>query len=150
MSEKCPFDKNTPAKCANCEGNHTANYRGCIVVDKKQSIRDQFRQGKPFLDRNNKTKNTAQQLVQQEQKKSEINTQSSSQEVKTTYSQVAVKKDGAQSVPSSDNKILENLIKSIESLRKELDEQNKINKLIFDQLKKLQSTNRKANNKKSR
>ena len=102
------------------------------------------------MDRNNKTKNTAQQLVQQEQKKGEINTQPSSQEVKTTYSQVAVKKDGAQSVPSSDNNILENLIKSIESLRKELDEQNKINKLIFDQLKKLQSTKRKANNKKAR
>ena len=31
----------SPKKCANCDGPHTANYRGCIVAKELQKRRDQ-------------------------------------------------------------------------------------------------------------
>jgi len=45
-TKDCPKDRNDPSakKCSNCEGNHTANYRGCpVFIAKKRSLHTPLR-----------------------------------------------------------------------------------------------------------
>ncbi|KAG5884529.1 hypothetical protein JTB14_029062 [Gonioctena quinquepunctata] len=35
-TNECRKSKNTPAKCCNCKGQHTANYKGCTCSPKLQ------------------------------------------------------------------------------------------------------------------
>ena len=39
-SSDCKKPLNVPSKCANCDGPHTANYRGCVVAKELQKRRD--------------------------------------------------------------------------------------------------------------
>lgn len=51
-SSACTKDKDTKATCCNCNGDHTANYRGCpsyteIVKQKSTQIQNSFKKNKP-------------------------------------------------------------------------------------------------------
>lgn len=51
-SKLCPKEKETPPTCAQCDGNHPANYKGCIVYQeilKRKGINTPLRQNKSMF-----------------------------------------------------------------------------------------------------
>lgn len=50
LTDVCEKPRNIEAKCANCEKNHPANYRGCEVAKKLQQKRNQNSNRKPTKD----------------------------------------------------------------------------------------------------
>jgi hypothetical protein len=121
FTETCTMDRTNTAKCINCKGQHTANYRGCEVAVQLQKLRDQTRKHWQ-KDRAKDDKVTASNSVP-------IHAQTSNANRKT-FSQV-VKESGF----NNDSETLGNIKTCVEVILKRLDEQSKLNKLIFDKIK---------------
>ena len=51
LTPECKNPKNAPVKCANCKGDHPANYRGCEIAKRIQLMRNENTKNK--LSRNN-------------------------------------------------------------------------------------------------
>lgn len=47
-TKQCEIDKNTPAKCINCQGTHPASYRGCEVARTLQNMRNRAGKNQPM------------------------------------------------------------------------------------------------------
>lgn len=127
LTNVCSLNRNVAAKCINCKGQHPANYRGCEVATALQKIRN--RGSKAPANRNNPivSKNTLSQ---------QSNQTVNSLRGNVSYAHV-VKKPEDKTNLSNDSQALSAVTKSLEALNKRLDEQSEINKLIFEQLKKL-------------
>lgn len=76
-TQACTVDKNAPAKCINCKGQHPASYRGCEVAKELQKLRDQTRkQPQQKRNRDNNIQTETRQLrrrkTQSQKQKSKI------------------------------------------------------------------------------
>jgi len=78
MTTECQKQKETPPKCAQCSGEHTANYKGCTVYKDLQNARGKqtIRNQQPTGRRTTPPHNTNPPDLQQQMRTS------------TTYSQV--------------------------------------------------------------
>lgn len=119
-TEMCTLTRDAPPKCVNCSGQHPASYRGCEVAKHLQKIRNQAR------------KTPENQMIQANKDSSINKTAQHIRKEGTTFAQV-VKSSNLR----NDNDITENMRINIQAILKSLEEQNKLNKLIFDQFKLL-------------
>lgn len=140
MTDVCRLKKETPATCANCKGNHPANYRGCEVAKEMLKRREEF---------SKKTKKNTSKQNKELKLKTKTNTQASSktdgknnenvlpsENIKTkktnTYAQVTA--------PEKPKTIKPDSVQNVFSLILErLEEQGRINTIILEKLDKFES-----------
>lgn len=126
ITQACTIGRDVPAKCINCKGQHPASYRGCEVAKQLQQLRNKSRnQPQNHEIRRTQTSNLMDQ-----------NPQPSNAGQRRTFAQV-VKGSGSTKYMGSDNN-RENIMNTIETITKRLDDQSNLNNMIFDQLKKMQ------------
>jgi hypothetical protein len=116
-TELCTLKKDETPKCVNCNGHHPASYRGCEVAKHLQKIRNQARkipQQRPYMERST---NEAVQPKSSQRK---------------TYAQVV-----ENTKSGNDPDATENIRITLQAILNRLEEQTKLNTLIFDQLKLL-------------
>lgn len=139
-TQACQFPRSTAAKCINCKEQHPASYRGCEVAKKLQKIRNQ-KLNNPSRNRGNPP------AIARASRIEEKGTRQNIQGVKNSYAQVVKNVDPGKFPENNDNQLIKNLMTSINSINKRLDEQNKFNSLILEQIKKLELPERKTDNK---
>lgn len=127
QSTLCSVEKTQPAKCANCQGNHTANYRGCEVAKELQKIREHRKQN-------------------QNPSKSQVISKPNTIASKSMIRNVGDFKTYAQALTSAQEKPMQKNSPGIQeitillnAINKRLEEQDKTNAIVFESLKKLAS-----------
>lgn len=128
ITQTCTIGKDVPAKCINCTGQHPANYRGCEVAKQLQKLRDKTR---------NQQQNHEIRRIQTSNQMDQ-NPQPRSAGQRRTFAQVVKDSGSTKHMGSENNRIMENIMNSIKAITKRLDDQNNLNNMIFDQLKKMQ------------
>lgn len=136
-TSECVKPKTQPAKCANCNEAHPANYRGCIVAKELQKIRnDAVRKQRLF-----KISSNVPNPKTQDAKlfKKAVVFQSTSG---LSYAQVAKGKETKAKKAEQEEPDATSLM--LQKIMAKLDQQVKSNKMILERLNKLESGNKKA------
>lgn len=134
LSVTCDKPKDTKPKCVNCSGNHTANFRGCIIAKELQKRRNEITKDRKKADFRSKLIVKKRQAEWEKLSKGnptilEENKTSTIPTYAEKTAQRSSKTNNAFSVRGID-KILEVLDKLISRL----DQHEKFNKMKFDMI----------------
>lgn len=169
LSEVCGVTKQTTATCANCNGKHPANYRGCEVAKELQKRRDAFLKPQNRKAPTNAKNNTATRKTNKlKPPGSESKTATERRRIEKPSPDIKKNDNGklpldhpsvndsrttgaqtyAQAVASQKPKSLENSTDPVSHvfsvILAKLEEQSKINKIVLDRLIKLENNSRKT------
>ena len=140
-SSECNKPTTTPKKCANCDGPHTANYRGCVVAKELQKRRDQSVVKKKATDQKTKpirtfTSQLANPKVSFAQAVSGGPTKQPLKETVTTASSNSNINQRKEKKPTN-TKQDQNLQTMLERIEQRLQQQEEFNKMVFLNLQHL-------------
>lgn len=135
-AQNCQKSKNTPPSCINCKGNHPANYRGCEVAKELQKIRN----------RKGKSKHLKKNEEQPQQNRPHVGPVCKTHD--KTYAAVVKQTDPTKMAESESSHILEEILKSLNTLKIGLEEQKETNKKIFENFKRIDAKSHTAKTKK--
>lgn len=139
LTVDCKKPKEVRPKCANCQGEHTASYRGCMVAIEMQKKKDELQK------KNNK-------VITQSNKSNAVRIDSGVRQPGVTYAQTAAKNISQPKVPEQTNieSMLQKILLEMSGLRKdnaELKEQNVELRQRIDQIESRSKPGRKSNKK---
>lgn len=126
LSSSCLVNKSNPPTCVNCKGNHPANYRGCEVAKELTIIRKQALKSK-------QSQGNVQHYRRQDAEPRYVNT---SQREMLSYAQVTQQKSKVNN--NNDEQQNQDVSKILLKIEKRLEEQNRINEIIFNSLKSIE------------
>lgn len=146
QTSNCPVSKGSPPRCINCQGAHPANYRGCEVAKELQRLRN--KSTKPQVTQIKKTS----RYPQQQSESRGPDPQTSAESKKPPKNVTAQRKSGrtyaqaARATPgttrtsnSSQDEVLEEILRRLVVLSEGLDHQKEINKKTFAKVTSLET-----------